>query len=204
MELKAALERNTESIPLSKLCTSENGVVTVTYFRLPSNILKVFGAICYASSSTIFNRTWEECGQNLGDLTLEQVAEELYKPVTRKLIKTVDSLLEESITLSKLKQFLKDFTKCQESKEIVKELKILLSVLVDEDGAMMEYSKDEIELIADKIVQFFKLNNNVDKAAKVIKLGEAFGLQGNFEIFKDVQEKVSFLLISMTFLESFM
>lgn len=186
------LNEDTFRMPLGSLCAREDKKTTIRYFALPKDLEQSLGHICLASASSIFRKEWEyRCQAVDYDITLVEIVNALFKPVTHKLLKYVTGLFDGSITLQRTSSMFKEFKIDGKLADLKRELERLLTFLIDEDGAMMEYSKDEIDEVAKKVLRNFKLQISQKRASNVINLGKSLKLEGNFEIFKDIETKVS-------------
>ena len=192
-KIEYTLRRNWYDMPLSKLCCREKGVLKDLWFNLPEPVQNELERMCFAFSSSIFCKMWKQSvlkdGENR-EIEMAGIVECLFQPALSKTITVLKSLFDQSITLRKLTKVFEDFKAEKTPERILKELRILIPLSFKDDSSMSEYKDKAIKSTAKKIYNFFKLQANQRKATNIIKLAENLKLEGNFDIFEEIENQV--------------
>ena len=188
--LDDALQQKWINLPLSQLCSSENGQLKDLFFDLPEDVQYQLGTMCLAFRSTIFCQMWKKQASRIEDIATEDVIDCIFNPVLSNVCTTVQSLFDQTITLRRLNKIFEEFKADDAPRNIKKEVDVLILVSATEDNSKAQEKSKDVMKVVNKVFDFFKLQRNRKKASSIIKLGEHLKLKGDFEVFEEVENEV--------------
>ena len=200
--LDDALQQKWIHLPLSQLCSRENGHLKDLFFNLPEDVQFQLGTMCRAFRSAIFCQMWKSQASRIEDIVIEDVIECIFQPVLSNVFTTVQSLLDQTMTLRRINKIFEEFKTDYDPNNIQKEVNVLILIAATEDNSIaQEHSKDvkKVKKVVKKVFDFFKLQRNRKKASIIIKLGEHLKLRGDFKVFEEVENEVYLKLLHFSF-----
>ena len=198
--LEDALQKKWIHLPFSQLCSRENGHLKDLFFNLPEGVQFQLKKMCLAFRSTIFCQMWKRLASGIEDIKIEDVIDCIFQPVLSNVCTTVQSLLDQTITLKRINKIFEEFKTDDGPNNIEKEVDVLILIAVTEDKSIVQEQSKDVKKVVNKIFDFFKLQRNRKKASSVIKLGEHLKLRRDFKLFEEVENKVFLKLLHFSFL----
>ena len=191
-ELEQRTRQDIRHGQLRDLCISEDGKIKEIYFKLDPNLEHAICSICDICPSFLFQFYWKKHFSHLEDTLLHQgivspsqVIESVWGPVQDALKEIVDNLISGKISLRHVAFIFKDYA--GRSDLLYKEMS-LVSQIIGSQQNPETWIKNTVE----KINLFFSLQEHCNKATCILRIGETLNLQGDFSLFRDIAQQVSY------------
>ena len=188
--LDDALQQKWIHLPLSQLCSGENGHLKDIFFNLPEDVQFQLGRMCLAFRSTIFCQMWKRQASRIEDIVIEDVIDCIFQPVQSNVCTNIQSLLDQTITLRRINKVFEEFKTDDGPNNIEKEVNVLILISATGDNSIAQEQSKDVKKVVNKVFDFFKLQRNRKKASSIIKLGEHLKLRGDFKVFEEVENEV--------------
>ena len=188
--LDDALQQNWIDLPLSQLCSRENGHLKDLFFNLPEDVQFQLKTMCLAFRSTIFCQMWRRQTSRIEEIATKDMIHYIFQPVLSNICTAVQSLLDQTITLRRINKIFEEFKTDDAPKNIQKEVDVLILISATENNSIAQEKGKDVKKVVNKVFDFFKLQRNRKKASSIIKLGEQLKLKGDFTIFEEVENEV--------------
>lgn len=160
----------------------------VTYFGLSHGAKIMVSALSKLSDSALLRQFWKEKGEELGTtegrLTVDDVEQFVWTPSYEHLLSLKDRFLDGSISFEEVDKILAVFAGDDEG--LVREICLIISQTPPQIGDARASIDHQIE----KINQYRNLQNCTDAAESMLVFKNCFGLQGDFQLVKDLKNQV--------------
>ncbi|KAK3585576.1 hypothetical protein CHS0354_036763 [Potamilus streckersoni] len=140
-------------------------------FRLSNGVVSVLELLHSSFRSNIFLNLWQDIGHSSKASTLDEVIEQVWKPVYSKMRGLTDSLLSGEILFAEMEHYLGNIYKVDYQK-MVDEMKLL--------DVPEECAQERVK----QLQQLRQMEACVDGAKTILNVAKAYELNGDFEVIR--------------------
>ena len=155
--LDDALQQKWIHLPLTQLCSRENRHLKDLFFNLPEDVQFQLEKMCLAFRSTIFCQMWKKQASRIEDIKIEDVIDCIFQPALSTVCTTVQSLLDQTITLKRINKIFEEFKTDDAPNNIQKEVDLLILISTTDDDSIAQGQSKDVKKIVKKVFDFFKL-----------------------------------------------